>query len=177
MTEATKELHDSLIIMDEHCDTASYAAGYDFNGRMSVPYDLCARNQSCHIDFPRLIEGGVGMIVDVLRLCDQALDEVLAAAQRPVVAPHSNSRAVVPHRRNLTDDQAERIAATGGLVADHVGLGTDSEGFTAAHGLVMPDCIHLSALTVGLVSLGYAEQDIRAIMGGNWLRVADSIFS
>ncbi len=59
----------------------------------------------------------LGMIVDASHLCDQALAELLAVAQRPLVASHSNSRALCDHRRNLTDSQAEGIAATGGLVA------------------------------------------------------------
>jgi membrane dipeptidase len=150
----------------------------------------------------------LGMIVDASHLCDQALDELLAVAQRPVVASHSNSREVLGHRRNLTDAQAARIAATGGLIgvtfagvfvdsdpakvsvarvidhidrlvsaagAEHVGLGTDFDGFTAKYGLVMPDCSHLPELTAGLLERGYAEADIRAIMGGNWLRVMKEI--
>lgn len=150
----------------------------------------------------------LGMIVDASHLCDQALDELLAVARRPVVASHSNSRSVLAHRRNLTDDQAERIAATGGLIgvtfagvfidsdpamvsirrlldhvdrlvsvagADHVGLGTDFDGFTAKYGLVMPDCTHLAELTAGLVGRGYSDDDIRRIMGGNWLRVIGDV--
>lgn len=320
-------LHESLVVIDGHCDTAIPAAGYDFKSERVPPLDLCARNDTGHVDFPRLIEGGVtaqffalftdtvfvpearehtyrlldavesavgrsggaarlattaaeveaakrdgslaafltieggeaigeslddlrafyargvrlmtltwnrvnaigrgaehpgpdgltpfgrevvaemerlGMIVDVSHLCDQALDEVLAVARRPLVASHSNSRAVCDHRRNLTDAQAERIAATGGLIGvtfagvfvdpdparvgvervvdhidrlvsvvgtDHVGLGTDFDGFSEPYGLVMPDCSRLGELTATLRARGYADGDISAIMGGNWLRV------
>ncbi|MBL8967531.1 MAG: membrane dipeptidase, partial [Spirochaetaceae bacterium] len=59
----------------------------------------------------------LGMIVDASHLSDEALEDLLEIAQRPVVASHSNSRELCPHPRNLTDRQAERIAATGGLVA------------------------------------------------------------
>ena len=320
-------LHERLVVIDGHCDTAIPAAGYDFKSERVPPLDLCARNGTGHVDFPRLLEGGVtaqffalftdtvfvprarehtymlleavesavgrsggkarlattaaeveaakrdgalaafltieggeaigeslddlrafyargvrlmtltwnrvnaigrgaehpgpdgltpfgrrvvaemedlGMIVDVSHLCDQALDEVLAIASRPLVASHSNSRAVYDHRRNLSDAQAERIAATGGLIGvtfagvfvdadpakvsvarvadhidrlvsvvgtEHVGLGTDFDGFSAPYGLVMPDCSHLGELTAALQARGYAEADIAAIMGGNWLRV------
>jgi membrane dipeptidase len=34
----------------------------------------------------------------------------------PVVATHSNARALAPNRRNLTDDQLRAIAKTGGIV-------------------------------------------------------------
>jgi membrane dipeptidase len=150
----------------------------------------------------------LGMIVDASHLCDQALSELLAVARRPVVASHSNSRALVDHRRNLTDAQAEGIAATGGLVAvtfagafvdadpakvsvarvvdhvdhlvsvvgaAHVGLGTDFDGFGPKSGTVMPDCTHLPELTAELSARGYDEADIRAIMGGNWLRVIQDV--
>jgi len=324
-------LHRDLIVIDGHCDSAIPAAGYDFKSQPITPVDLCARNDTWQVDFPRLMEGGVtaqffalftdtvfidearghtlkllsvveraversrgaarlatkasdvidakgqgriaafltieggeaigesldelrnfyargvrlmtltwnrinaigrgaehpgpdgltpfglkviaemerlGMIVDASHLCDQALDELLAVAQRPVVASHSNAKAVCDHRRNLSDSQLERIAATGGLAGvtfagvfvdaepakvtvsrvldhvdhmvkvagvDHVGLGTDFDGFTAPYGMVMPDCSGMGAMTAGLVSRGYPEADIRKIMGGNWLRVIENV--
>ncbi len=60
-----------------------------------------------------------GMIVDVSHASVEVTDEVLATAVargKPVVATHSNSFAICPHPRNLTDARALRIAATGGLV-------------------------------------------------------------
>jgi membrane dipeptidase len=59
----------------------------------------------------------LGMIVDASHLSDEALDDLLAIARRPLVASHSNARALCPHWRNLSDAQARAIAATGGLVA------------------------------------------------------------
>ena len=150
----------------------------------------------------------LGMIVDVSHLSDEALDDVLAVATRPLVASHSNAKAVQNHRRNLGDEQMERIAATGGLIGltfagvfvdadpakvtlertldhldrlvsvageDHVGLGTDFDGFTAPYGMVMPDCTGLPELTAGMLARGYAEQTIRKVMGQNWLRVVGEV--
>jgi membrane dipeptidase len=60
-----------------------------------------------------------GGIVDVSHASDLATAEVIALAERahaPVVATHSNARALTPHRRNLTDDQLQAIARTGGVV-------------------------------------------------------------
>jgi membrane dipeptidase len=150
----------------------------------------------------------LGMIVDVSHLSDEALDDVLAVATRPLVASHSNAKAIQAHRRNLADTQIERIAATGGLVGltfagafidadpskvtldrtldhldrllsvageDHVGLGTDFDGFTAPYGLVMPDCTGLPELTAGMLRRGYTETTIRKVMGRNWLRVVGDV--
>ena len=58
----------------------------------------------------------LGMIVDVSHLNDVALDDVLRLHDGPVIASHSNSRALCPVARNLTDDQIKRLAARGGVV-------------------------------------------------------------
>ncbi len=60
-----------------------------------------------------------GGIVDVSHADDATVDQVVSLALRdgvPVVASHSNARAVWPHARNLDDERLRRIAATGGLV-------------------------------------------------------------
>lgn len=60
-----------------------------------------------------------GAVVDVSHASDAATDEIIALSKRdgvPVVATHSNARALAPHPRNLTDDQIRRIAETGGVV-------------------------------------------------------------
>ena len=59
----------------------------------------------------------LGMIVDASHLSDEGLEDLLLITERPIVASHSNSRFIQPHRRNLTDKQLEAIAKTGGLVA------------------------------------------------------------
>ena len=59
----------------------------------------------------------LGMIVDASHLSDEALVDLLETARRPVVASHSNCRALCDHPRNLSDTLARRIADTGGLVA------------------------------------------------------------
>jgi membrane dipeptidase len=62
---------------------------------------------------------GRGGIVDVSHASDAATDEMIALAKKdrvPIVATHSNARALAPHPRNLTDDQIRRIGETGGIV-------------------------------------------------------------
>ena len=45
-----------------------------------------------------------GMIVDTSHLNDQGTRELLERAEKPVMASHSNARAVFSHPRNLPDD-------------------------------------------------------------------------
>lgn len=61
----------------------------------------------------------LGAVIDVSHASDRATDEALAIARRlgrPVIATHSNARALAPHPRNLTDVQIRGIAASGGVV-------------------------------------------------------------
>src|SRR5216684_877154 len=55
--------------------------------------------------------------------------------------------------------------------ADHVGLGSDFDGATMPDG--MEDCSKLPKITEALVRKGYADDDIRKILGGNLLRVME----
>ena len=50
----------------------------------------------------------------------------MKTARRPVVASHSNSRALCAHRRNLTDDRFKAIRDSGGVVG--INLYTDFVG-------------------------------------------------
>lgn len=60
-----------------------------------------------------------GAIIDVSHASDRAIQEVIdhaLAVQKPVVASHSNARAISPHLRNLPDALIDGIARTGGLI-------------------------------------------------------------
>lgn len=58
----------------------------------------------------------LGILLDLSHLAPDGVADVIALAERPVVATHANAYAVHPHPRNLTDAQLESIAATGGVV-------------------------------------------------------------
>lgn len=58
----------------------------------------------------------LGMVMDVSHLNDRCFRDVISLAQAPVIASHSNARALCPAMRNLTDDMILEIAKTGGLV-------------------------------------------------------------
>lgn len=58
----------------------------------------------------------LGIMVDVSHLSERGLWDVLHLAAGPVIASHSNARALCDHPRNLTDEQLRAIARSGGGV-------------------------------------------------------------
>lgn len=57
----------------------------------------------------------LGMIVDVSHISDQGFWDIMKITEKPIVATHSNSRAVCDNTRNLTDDMFRAIMETGGV--------------------------------------------------------------
>ncbi|GAB6138458.1 dipeptidase [Halanaerobaculum tunisiense] len=58
----------------------------------------------------------LGMLVDVSHLSDQGVWDVLDLSTQPVIASHSNARAIKNNPRNLTDDLIKAIAQQGGII-------------------------------------------------------------
>jgi membrane dipeptidase len=137
-----------------------------------------------------------GMIVDIAHCSHACVADVLAMAARPVVSSHGGVQATCKVNRNLTDDEIRGIAKTGGVIGigywdaaicdtspiavakaikhirDLVGLqyaalGSDYDGATT----VRFDTSKLVQVTQALMNAGFSEAEIRAIMGGNALRV------
>ena len=137
-----------------------------------------------------------GMIVDIAHCSHQCVAEVLAMASRPVVSSHGGVQATCQVNRNLTDDEIRGVARTGGVIGigywdaavcdtsphavaraikyvrdlvgiDYVGLGSDYDGATT----VRFDTSQLVQVTQALLDEGFTPQQIRAVMGGNALRV------
>lgn len=57
----------------------------------------------------------VGMIVDVSHISDEAFWDIMDITNGPIIASHSNSRAVCDVSRNLTDDMFRAICQSGGV--------------------------------------------------------------
>ena len=57
----------------------------------------------------------LGMLIDVSHISDEGFWDILEITGAPIIATHSNSRAVWNHSRNLTDDMFRAIVSTGGL--------------------------------------------------------------
>ena len=77
----------------------------------------------------------LGIVVDVSHLNERSFWDVLECSTAPVIASHSNARAVLDHRRNLTDEQIRALAATGGVM-----------GLNAVHDFVAPGVATLGHL-------------------------------
>lgn len=70
-------------------------------------------------EFGRQVVGEMnrlGMIVDVSHVSDETFWDVIAVAEAPAIASHSNARALADHVRNLDDDMLRAVAETNGVV-------------------------------------------------------------
>ncbi|HEY5849569.1 MAG TPA: dipeptidase [Lysobacter sp.] len=66
----------------------------------------------------------LGIMVDVSHLSDEAIADVLAATDVPVIASHSGMRHFTPgFERNISDELAKKVAAEGGVVQLVFGTG------------------------------------------------------
>lgn len=57
----------------------------------------------------------LGMRVDVSHISDEGFWDIMKITNAPIIATHSNSRAVFDHSRNITDDMFRAIRETGGV--------------------------------------------------------------
>lgn len=57
----------------------------------------------------------LGMIIDVSHISDKSFWDIMDITQSPIIASHSNSRAVCGVSRNITDDMFRAICSTGGV--------------------------------------------------------------
>jgi membrane dipeptidase len=67
----------------------------------------------------------LGIMIDVSHMSDEAFFDVIEISKLPVIASHSNARAVLDHPRNLSDEMLLKLADNGGviqlcLVSDYV---------------------------------------------------------
>lgn len=63
----------------------------------------------------------LGILVDVSHLSEGGFYDVAKICKKPFVATHSNSIALSPHQRNLTDDQIRVLADAGGVTGLNFG--------------------------------------------------------
>ena len=158
-----------------------------------------------------------GTILDLTHCTDAGVAEALELHDGPVLASHSNARALVPHPRQLTDAQIAAIAARGGVVgvafdcwmldpawvhgqadndvtiaavadhvdhicqltgtSDHVGVGSDLDGGFGREQTPrdLDTIADLQLLAGHLRDRGYRDEDVAAVMHGNWLRLLGAV--
>jgi membrane dipeptidase len=147
----------------------------------------------------------LGMIVDVSHINDEGFWDVLDHTKHPVIASHSNSRAVCSHPRNMTDEMIVALAENGGVmgmnfapsfvhptlatlqgVVDHIDrivdlVGPDHVGLGSDFDGIpstpvgLEDVTRMPYITEELVNREYSEVDIKKILGGNHLRLMKKV--
>lgn len=80
----------------------------------------------------------LGMLVDVSHISDEGFWDIMKITDAPIVATHSNSRAVCSNSRNLTDDMFRAICETGGVAGYNV-----CAEFTAEKPTIDSICDHI----------------------------------
>lgn len=145
----------------------------------------------------------LGILMDVSHISDEGFFDIMDMTQAPVLATHSNSRAVRGHSRNLTDEMFLEIVRTGGvaglnLYTDFVGenpdidtccdhifhfMELDPSGKHIALGGDLDGCDTIPAgfegvqdypkLAARLLERGLDEQTLRNIYWNNALGVMD----
>jgi membrane dipeptidase len=58
----------------------------------------------------------LGIMVDVSHASDAVFYDAIALSRAPIIASHSNARAVTDHERNMTDEMLRLMAENGGVV-------------------------------------------------------------
>lgn len=140
------------------------------------------------------------MIIDLAHASPAVVKDVLAATQQPLVLSHTGIHSRCPVERNIDDQLMQAIAATGGVIGigywqdvlcddtpagivqsiraavnlvgeDHVSLGSDFDGSVTTR----LDTSELAAITSEMLRQGFSETTIRKVMGGNMVRVLQSI--
>ena len=147
----------------------------------------------------------LGVLIDVSHLSDAGFWDLMDVAKGPVMASHSNSRAVCPHPRNMTDEMIEAMADRGGVmgmnfapsfvhptqatvqgVVDHIDhivdlVGPDHVGLGSDFDGIpytpvgLEDVTRMPNITAELVERGYVEEDVRKILGENHLRLIKEV--
>ena len=140
------------------------------------------------------------IMMDVSHLSEKGFWDLTEIAEKPIVASHSNSRAVYDHSRGLTDDQFKAICETGGVAGlnfytdfvgtdptiddlirhlehfldlggeKHVALGGDLDGCETTVKEIT-GFQDVPKLYDALEKRGYSKELLDDIFWNNWLRI------
>ena len=140
----------------------------------------------------------LGILVDLAHISEKGFWDALEISRKPPIVSHGNCRALCDHRRNLTDEQIRGLASKSGVIGvtfvpefvdekkpsierlldhidhivdvagiNHVGIGSDFDG----GGTLLKDVTEFPKITENLLERGYAENEVKKILGENFLRV------
>lgn len=147
----------------------------------------------------------LGMVVDLAHISPKGFWDALEVCEKPVIVSHALPRKFMDIPRNLDDEQIKAVAERGGVIGvsfyfasyggaggslekvldaidyivdkagvDWVGIGSDFDGFDGkVEGL--ESCEKFINITRGLVHRGYSDEDIKKILGGNFMRVYERV--
>ena len=73
----------------------------------------------------------LGMLIDISHSGDQTFWDVIELSTKPIIASHSSVYSLVPHRRNLKDEQIKAIAKNGGVIQVNFNPGFIDSSFDA----------------------------------------------
>ena len=124
----------------------------------------------------------LGMLVCTAHATDQAFDQILEAATRPVICSHGALRTYKDIERNHTEDQVRRLAETGGLMGvmffpKYLGkeVGKDASAM-AVHAARMAEVAGAQAVALGSdmdspITLPQGIDDV-----GDWPQITQALF-
>ena len=104
----------------------------------------------------------IKMIIDVSHTNEKSFWDILEASNRPVMATHSNARALSQVDRNLSDQQIKAIALKGGLIGlvsakRFISLieGENTALNLAKHALYIKNLVGIDHLCIGFDYMGF----------------------
>jgi microsomal dipeptidase-like Zn-dependent dipeptidase len=141
-----------------------------------------------------------GVLVDLAHSSEATISDVLRMTGKPVVFSHTGVKATCNKHRNISDDAIRGLGANGGVIGvafftsalcgtdvgaivsvmrhirdligtEHIALGSDYDGMVR----VVFDVGGLPLLTEALLKNGFTPDEVRAIMGENYLRVLGQV--
>jgi membrane dipeptidase len=148
----------------------------------------------------------LGVVLDLAHIAEPGFWDAVRDHGGPKVVSHANAASVHPHVRNLTDEQLEAIAASGGVVgvtfvpgflgSDDVHVGTVADHIEHMWHVMGDEHVglgsdfdgisrtpaglshlgHLPNLTAELLRRGHREERIARLLGLNWARVFQTVW-
>ena len=147
----------------------------------------------------------LGMMVDVSHAADSTIEQAIEFSCQPIIATHTSAKALCDHPRNMSDELIVKLAQSGGrihvclynyflakdgradinTICDHidhmvklvgsesVGIGSDFDGGGGVLGC--NDSSELINITMELIRRGYADDDIKNIMGAGFVKYYSKI--